>query len=67
LYNCWLLVDVLVRDIGTVMIHEPEMTAKRVLAAMTQYLRPGNLRGSSPLCLRRSVSGASGQSADFRY
>lgn len=40
LYNCWLLVDVLVRDIETVMRYEPEVTAKRVLAAMTQYLRP---------------------------
>ena len=40
LYNCWLLVDVLVRDVETVMAYEPEVTAKRVLAAMTQYLRP---------------------------
>ena len=40
LYNCWLLVDVLVRDVGTVMGYKPEVTAKRVLAAMTQYLRP---------------------------
>lgn len=40
LYNCWLLVDVLVRDVETVMGYEPEVTAKRVLAAMTQYLRP---------------------------
>ena len=38
LYNCWLLVDVLVRDVETVMAYEPEVTAKRVLAAMTQYL-----------------------------
>jgi hypothetical protein len=37
---CWLLVDVLVRDVETVMAYEPEVTAKRVLAAMTQYLRP---------------------------
>jgi len=40
LYNCWLLVDVSVRDVETVMAYEPEVTAKRVLAAMTQYLRP---------------------------
>ena len=38
LYNCWLLVDVLVRDVETVMAYEPEVTAKRVLAVMTQYL-----------------------------
>jgi hypothetical protein len=40
LYNCWLLADVLVRDVETVIAYEPEVTAKRVLAAMTQYLRP---------------------------
>ena len=40
LYNCWLLVDVLVRDVKTVIAYEPEVTAKRVLAAMTQYLHP---------------------------
>jgi hypothetical protein len=39
LYSCWLLVDVLVRDVETVMAYEPEVTAKRILAAMTQYLR----------------------------
>ena len=35
-----LLVDVLVRDVETVMAYEPKVTAKRVLVAMTQYLRP---------------------------
>ena len=39
LYNCWLLVDVLMRDVQTVMAYEPEVTVKRVAAAMTQYLR----------------------------
>lgn len=40
LYNCWLLVDMLVRDVTGVIPYEPKVTAKRVLAAMTQYLRP---------------------------
>ena len=40
LYNCWLLVDVLVRDVGTVMTYKLKVIAKCVLAAMMQYLRP---------------------------